>query len=185
VDIIPLAVTKSWYYPQHYLYDNHADFWIGKHMKSWDWLETEKTRSVLRLGYWLDDKGIWLKFPGKGRDFSLLDSLQVFSWVHPDSYPMSTEGPFPGSEADGVCADHSYPCRAEDEMCHGHGVEMVKHRNNFTFYPSWRLNFSYFPHFKEMKRGLRNHLAIVCVSICVCLCILLCLSLCLCVPLMF
>jgi hypothetical protein len=47
-------------------------------------------------------------------DFSSSPCVQTGSGAHTDSYPMGTEGPFPGGKARPGCdADHSPPSSAE------------------------------------------------------------------------
>jgi hypothetical protein len=43
-----------------------------------------------------------VRFPVGERDFSLLRSVQTGSGAHPASYPMATEGSFPGGKAAGA-----------------------------------------------------------------------------------
>jgi hypothetical protein len=46
-------------------------------------------------GYGVCMAGVW---PGRGKRFSLLHSVQTGSGAHPASYPMCTLGSFPGGE---------------------------------------------------------------------------------------
>jgi hypothetical protein len=46
-----------------------------------------------------DGRGL---FPAGARDFSLFYSVQIGSGAHPASYPMGTEGDFPGGKAAGA-----------------------------------------------------------------------------------
>jgi hypothetical protein len=56
--------------------------------------------------YDLDDRG---SIPGRGKG-----CIQIGYGAHPASYPMGTEGPFPGGKArPGRDADHSPPSSAE------------------------------------------------------------------------
>jgi hypothetical protein len=54
----------------------------------------------ISTGYGLDDRGVGIWVP-------------VGSGAHPASYPMGTEGPFPGGKRQGREADHSPPASAE------------------------------------------------------------------------
>jgi hypothetical protein len=54
---------------------------------------------VIATGYELDGSG---SIPCRGRDFSLLHSVQTGSGVHPASYTMGTGVFFPGVKAAGV-----------------------------------------------------------------------------------
>jgi hypothetical protein len=44
----------------------------------------------------------WISIPDRGRDFSLLHSIQTLSGTHPASYPMSTGSSFPAGEVTGA-----------------------------------------------------------------------------------
>jgi hypothetical protein len=136
--------------------------------KPWDWLETEITQFALRLGYGLEDREYDLNSRAereREREIFLFSTTSVSSRTHPDSNQwVWRDLSFRVKQLECV-ADQSHPCSAEDGMCGiipplPHGVVMVKHRNNFTFYPSWNLILAYFPYFQEMKWGLRNHLAV-------------------------
>jgi hypothetical protein len=48
------------------------------------------------MGYELDGQG---SIPGKGKNCSLLHSVQTGSEAYPASYPMGTGGSFPGSKS--------------------------------------------------------------------------------------
>jgi hypothetical protein len=54
------------------------------------------------LGYRLDDRGSRVGFPAGAGNFSLHHLVQKGSGVHPASYPMGTEGFFPGGEEAGA-----------------------------------------------------------------------------------
>jgi hypothetical protein len=53
----------------------------------------------LAIGYGLDDRGGRSSSPGRGQEFPLLYVVQTGSGAHPASYPMGTEGSFPGGKA--------------------------------------------------------------------------------------
>jgi hypothetical protein len=53
-------------------------------------------------GYGLDDRMIGVPFPARAGNFSLLHHVHTGSGVHLVSYPMGTEGSFPGGKAAGV-----------------------------------------------------------------------------------
>jgi hypothetical protein len=55
----------------------------------------------IATGYGLEDGGVGVRDP-VGQAFSLLHVVQTGSGVHPTSYPMCTEGSFPGSKTAGV-----------------------------------------------------------------------------------
>jgi hypothetical protein len=64
--------------------------------------------------YGLDDRAIEVRSPTGAEDFSSSLCVQTGSGAHPASYPMGTEGPFPGGKArPGRDADHSPPSSAE------------------------------------------------------------------------
>jgi hypothetical protein len=46
--------------------------------------------------YGLDDRAIWVRFLQRPKDFSSGLYVQTGFGAHPASYPMGTEGPFPG-----------------------------------------------------------------------------------------
>jgi hypothetical protein len=56
-------------------------------------------QSVERLDYGHDGPGREVRFPEEARDFSLLHTDQMVSVAHPASYPVGTEGCFPGGKA--------------------------------------------------------------------------------------
>jgi hypothetical protein len=62
------------------------------------------------MAYELDGWG-WI--PGRGKNVSLLHSVQTSSGAHAASYTMSTGGSFPGVKRLGHEADHSPPASAE------------------------------------------------------------------------
>jgi hypothetical protein len=49
-------------------------------------------------GYRLDDQGVGVRVPME-QEFSLLHIVHTDTGAHPASYPMDTEGSFPGSKA--------------------------------------------------------------------------------------
>jgi hypothetical protein len=64
--------------------------------------------------YGLDDWVIEVRSPTEAKDFSSSPCVQTGSGPHPASYPMGTEGSFPGGKAwPGRDADHSPPSSAE------------------------------------------------------------------------
>jgi hypothetical protein len=54
------------------------------------------------LGYGLDDRGSWVRFPAGAGNFSLHHRVQNGSGAHPASYPMGTRGSFSGGKAAGA-----------------------------------------------------------------------------------
>jgi hypothetical protein len=71
-----------------------------------------------------------VRFPAGARDFSLLHSMQTGSGVHPASYPVGTEGSFPGVMRPGREAHHSLPSNAEFK--NGGAIPQLPHAS------SWR-----------------------------------------------
>jgi hypothetical protein len=55
----------------------------------------------IATGYGLDDGGVGVRVP-EGSRFSFLHVVQTGSGVHPTSYPMGTQGSFPGGKAAGA-----------------------------------------------------------------------------------
>jgi hypothetical protein len=55
----------------------------------------------IAAGYWLYDRGVGVRVPVRSR-ISLPHVVQTGSGAHPASYPMGTEGTFPGGNAAGV-----------------------------------------------------------------------------------
>jgi hypothetical protein len=53
----------------------------------------------IELDYGLDDRGSRVRFPAVAGNFSLHHRVQNGSGAHPVSYPMGTEGFFPGGKA--------------------------------------------------------------------------------------
>jgi hypothetical protein len=60
----------------------------------------------IALGYGLDDRGSWVRFPAGAGNFSLHHRIQNGSGAHPASYTMGTRGSFPGGKAAG---ERSWP----------------------------------------------------------------------------
>jgi hypothetical protein len=56
----------------------------------------------IALGYGLDDRSSRVRFPAGAGNFSLQHLIQNGSGAHPASYPMGTEGSFPGCKAAGA-----------------------------------------------------------------------------------
>jgi hypothetical protein len=58
----------------------------------------------IALGYGLDDRGSRVRLTGGGGsgNFSLHHRVHKGSGAHPASYPMGTEGSFPGGKATGA-----------------------------------------------------------------------------------
>ena len=54
---------------------------------------------VQRLGYGMDDGRSRVQFPAGGRVGSLLQIMQTDSGFHPETYSMTDDGSFLGSEA--------------------------------------------------------------------------------------
>jgi hypothetical protein len=54
------------------------------------------------LNHGLDCQGIRVRFLAGERFFSLLHRIQIGSRVHPASYPMGTDGDFPGGKSAGA-----------------------------------------------------------------------------------
>jgi hypothetical protein len=50
------------------------------------------TLSVQRRGYWVDDRGVGVRFPVGVRNFSFLNIIQTGPEAHPASYPIGTGG---------------------------------------------------------------------------------------------
>jgi hypothetical protein len=57
---------------------------------------------MFTTGYGVDGRGIGVRFPAGTRDFSLFHSVQTGSGADTASYPVGTEGSFPGSKAAGA-----------------------------------------------------------------------------------
>jgi hypothetical protein len=56
----------------------------------------------IALGYGLEDRGSWVRFPAGTGNFSLHHRVQNGSGAHPASYPMGSRGPFPGGKVVGA-----------------------------------------------------------------------------------
>jgi hypothetical protein len=67
----------------------------------------------IATGYGMDDQGGGSSSPGNVNTFSLFHIVQTGSGVHPTSYPMCTEGSFPGLKRQGRETDHSPATSAE------------------------------------------------------------------------
>jgi hypothetical protein len=71
-------------------------------------------KSVQRLGYWMDNRGVGIQFLLGSRDFSLLHTVQDGSEAHPVPYPVGTGGLLPRvAKRPGRESDHSLPSSAE------------------------------------------------------------------------
>jgi hypothetical protein len=55
----------------------------------------------METGYELEDRGSESEY-WYGEEFSLLHVIQTGSGAHPASYPMSSQGAFPGDKAAGA-----------------------------------------------------------------------------------
>jgi hypothetical protein len=58
------------------------------------------------IGYGLDDRGVGVRVPVESRIFSS-PRRPTGSGAHPSSYPLGTEGSFPGVKRPGREAEHS------------------------------------------------------------------------------
>jgi hypothetical protein len=58
----------------------------------------------IALGYGLDDRGSWVRFPSGAGNFSLHHRVQIGSGAHPASCPMDNRDFFPGGKAAGACS---------------------------------------------------------------------------------
>jgi hypothetical protein len=56
----------------------------------------------IALGYGPDDRSARVRFPAEAGNFSLHHRVQNVSGAHQASYPMGTEGSFPGGKATGA-----------------------------------------------------------------------------------
>jgi hypothetical protein len=56
----------------------------------------------IALDYGLDDQGSRVRFPAGAGNFSLHHCVKNGSRAYPASYPMGTEGSFPGGKAAGA-----------------------------------------------------------------------------------
>jgi hypothetical protein len=54
-----------------------------------------KAHSVQRRGYWVDKRGVGVRFPVGVRNFSFFNYIRTISEVHPTSYPIRTGVLFP------------------------------------------------------------------------------------------
>jgi hypothetical protein len=82
----------------------------------------------IATGYGLDDRG---SITVGDWDFPLRHHVQTGSGAHPASYPVDTEGSFPGVKRPGCESDHSPPSGAKAKEC----VELYLHSPNRS---SWR-----------------------------------------------
>jgi hypothetical protein len=71
---------------------------------------TQDSSVSIATGCGLDSQG---SIPSRGRDFSLLHSVQTDSGAHPASYPMDTRALFSGVKWLGHEADHTPPSSVE------------------------------------------------------------------------
>jgi hypothetical protein len=53
-------------------------------------------------GHELDGRGLVVRFPARGRDFSILHDVQTDAGAHASSYPVSSGDSFPGQSVTGV-----------------------------------------------------------------------------------
>jgi hypothetical protein len=65
------------------------------------------------LGHGLDDRGVWVSIPGRGKSFPLLHSIQIGSVPHPALFTKGAGTPSPVIVRQGREADHSPPSNAE------------------------------------------------------------------------
>jgi hypothetical protein len=56
-----------------------------------------KGNGIQKLGYGLDDRAIWVSFPGGARVFSVLHCIHTISYVHPAFYTMCIVGKAAGA----------------------------------------------------------------------------------------
>jgi hypothetical protein len=68
--------------------------------------------------YWLDSRGIGVRFFAGLRDFSLLYSVQFPSGAHPAYYPMTIGGTFPGRNALGAWSLPSFSAEVKNSWTH-------------------------------------------------------------------
>jgi hypothetical protein len=66
-----------------------------------DWKSRDSSVGIA-LGYGLDDRGSWVRFPAEAGNFSLHHHVQNGSVAHPASCPMGARGSFPGGKAAGA-----------------------------------------------------------------------------------
>jgi hypothetical protein len=78
-------------------------------MKSEEVIRVNKSRREIcdssvgiATGYGLDDRMMGVQFPAGAGNFPRRRHVQTGSGTHPASYPMGTEGFFPGSKAAGA-----------------------------------------------------------------------------------
>jgi hypothetical protein len=90
---------------------------------------------------------IGVRFPEGTENFSTHHRVHTGSGTHPASYPMGTEGSFPGGKASEREADHSPPPSAEVKNVWSYTSSpqyvfmawcLVKHRDKFTL-PGWTI----------------------------------------------
>jgi hypothetical protein len=103
------------------------------------------------LGYGLDDRDSRVRFPVGAGNFTLHHRVQNGSGAHPASYPMDTGDSFPGGKAAGHEADQSPPSSAGVKNAWSYTSTpqyvfmawyLVKHRDHFTFFTSYRQKVS-------------------------------------------
>jgi hypothetical protein len=56
----------------------------------------------IATGYWQDDRMIGVRFPARAVNFSFRHRVQTGSATHQISYPVVTEGSFPGGKVAGA-----------------------------------------------------------------------------------
>jgi len=66
----------------------------------------------IAIGYWLEDRGLEVRFSAGTGNFSLHPRVQTRFGAHPASYTMGKGGSFPGVKWPGCESDQS-PCNAE------------------------------------------------------------------------
>jgi hypothetical protein len=64
--------------------------------------KSRDSSACIATGYGLDDRMIGVRFPAGAGNFSLQHRIQTGSGAHLPSYPVGTEGPFPGGKAAGA-----------------------------------------------------------------------------------
>jgi hypothetical protein len=105
--------------PMFYYQNYRVDF-----TNIWYWV-FYITRTV--LGYGLDDQDSRVRFPAGVGNFSLHHRIQNGSGAHPPSYPMGTEGSFPGVKA----------ARGVSLTTHLHLVPRSKNEWSYTSIPQY------------------------------------------------
>jgi hypothetical protein len=64
--------------------------------------ESRNSTAGIAMGYGLDGRGMWVRFPEKIRDFSHLHSVQTGSETHPVSYTIYRRSWFSGAKVAGA-----------------------------------------------------------------------------------